>query len=302
MTAGARRADRLGLVRRPAILPAPRGPHRAQGDHHRSGRRISGGASARALGRPRRDPVAGEEAGVPQIEDFNGGDNAGSSYFQVNQRAGRRWSTAAQPDIQLWCNPIRMDAQIWFPGYRKRQDDQITADVILLHPSSRGWLTLKSANPKDAPAITLNNFADLADLRTARDGIRLARQIYATEPQASLTGEELLPGADKQTDDELDAHIRQWAGVTQHPVGTCAMGHGSMSVVDPQLRVHGIKGLRVVDASIMPTVPGGNTNAPVIMVAEKASDMILGINPLPAVHPAFDAMRVGEMRTGPSTF
>jgi choline dehydrogenase len=208
----------------------------------------------------------------------------------------------AQPDIQLWCNPIRMDAQIWFPGYRKRQDDQITADVILLHPSSRGWLTLKSANPKDAPAITLNNFADLADLRTARDGIRLARQIYATEPQASLTGEELLPGADKQTDDELDAHIRQWAGVTQHPVGTCAMGHGSMSVVDPQLRVHGIKGLRVVDASIMPTVPGGNTNAPVIMVAEKASDMILGINPLPAVHPAFDAMRVGEMRTGPSTF
>jgi choline dehydrogenase len=191
----------------------------------------------------------------------------------------------AQPDIQLWCNPVRMDAQIWFPGYRKRQQDQITADVILLHPHSRGWVTLKSADPKDYPAITINNFADPADLRTARDGIRIARAIYRTEPQARVTGEELLPGADKQTDDELDAHIRQWAGVTQHPVGTCAMGTGSMSVVDPQLRVHGIEGLRVVDASIMPTVPGGNTNAPTIMVAEKAADMILGLAPLPPEDP-----------------
>ena len=121
--------------------------------------------------------------------------------------------------------------------------------------------------------------------RTARDGIRIARRIYATEPQASLTGTELLPGADKQSDDELDAHIRQWAGVTQHPVGTCAMGTGSMSVVDPELRVHGIERLRVVDASIMPTVPGGNTNAPTIMVAEKAADMILGLAPLGAEFP-----------------
>jgi choline dehydrogenase len=191
----------------------------------------------------------------------------------------------AQPDIQLWCNPIRMDAQIWFPGYRKRQQDQITADVILLHPQSRGWVTLKSADPKDYPAITINNFAEPADLRTARDGIRIARRIYRTEPQASVTGDELLPGADRQTDDELDAHIRQWAGVTQHPVGTCAMGQGSMSVVDARLRVHGIDGLRVVDASIMPTVPGGNTNAPTIMVAEKAADMILGLPPLPPEDP-----------------
>ena len=195
----------------------------------------------------------------------------------------------AQPDIQLWCNPIRMDAKIWFPGFARRQEDQITADVILLHPQSRGWVTLKSADPKDFPAITLNNFAEAADLRTARDGIRIARRIYRTEPQASLTGVELLPGEDKQSDVDLDAHIRATAGVTQHPVGTCAMGHGSMSVVDPQLRVHGLEGLRVVDASIMPTVPGGNTNAPVIMVAEKAADMILGRPPLAAEHPEREA-------------
>jgi choline dehydrogenase len=186
----------------------------------------------------------------------------------------------AQPDIQLWCNPVRMDAELWFPFIRRRQEDRITADVILLHPHSRGWLELRSPDPAEPPAITLNNFADPADLRTARDGIRIARRIYRTEPQAGLTGEELLPGPALQSDEDLDAHIRAQAQVTQHPVGTCSMGRGSMSVVDPELRVHGIAGLRVVDASIMPTVPGGNTNGPTIMVAEKASDMILGWPPL----------------------
>jgi choline dehydrogenase len=178
-----------------------------------------------------------------------------------------------------------MDAEIWFPGIRKRQEDRITADVILLHPQSRGKVTLRSADPRDHPAILLNNFAEAADLRTARDGIRIARHIYASGRQGEITGDEILPGLDRQTDSELDAHIREHAQVTQHPVGTCAMGTGSMSVVDPELRVHGVEGLRVVDASIMPTVPGGNTNGPTIMVAEKASDMILGLPPLPAEHP-----------------
>jgi choline dehydrogenase len=187
----------------------------------------------------------------------------------------------ARPDIQLWSNPIRMDAQIWFPFFKKRQEDRITADVILLHPQSRGWLELVSPDPADFPEITLNNFSDPADLQTARDGIRLARKIYRTEPQASLTGKEVLPGEHLQSDEELDSHIRAMAEVTQHPVGTCSMGTGSNSVVDPQLRVHGTEGLRVVDASIMPTVPGGNTNAPTIMLAEKAADMILGKQPLP---------------------
>ncbi|MGB3794976.1 MAG: choline dehydrogenase [Alteraurantiacibacter sp.] len=187
-----------------------------------------------------------------------------------------------RPDIQLWSNPVRMDAHIWFPFFRKRQEDKITADVILLHPHSRGRVELASPDPQDFPQITLNIFSNAADFRTARDGIRLARKIYRTQPQASLTGEEVLPGDDVQSDEQLDDYIRARAEVTQHPVGTCSMGTGSMSVVDPRLRVHGIAGLRVVDASIMPTVPGGNTNAPTIMVAEKAADMILGKTPLPA--------------------
>ena len=191
----------------------------------------------------------------------------------------------AQPDIQIWANPVRMDAKLWFPGIVGRQEDQVTADVILLHPQSRGHVELRSADPADFPRILLNNFAESADLRTARDGIRIVREVYATQPQAGLIDAEILPGAALQSDAELDAHIRATAGVTQHPVGTCTMGVGSMSVVDPQLRVHGIEGLRVVDASIMPTVPGGNTNAPTIMVAEKAADMIRGRAPLPPQDP-----------------
>lgn len=187
----------------------------------------------------------------------------------------------AMPDIQLFANPVRLDAKIWFPFWRKRQQDQVTADVILLHPRSRGWMTLRSADPTDPPAITLNNFDDPEDMRTARDGIRLVRRIYRGGPQGQITGEEVVPGPGYESDEELDAHIRATAGVTQHPTGTCTMGRGPMAVVDPQLRVHGLTGLRVVDASIMPTVPGGNTNAPTIMVAEKAADMILGRAPLP---------------------
>ena len=186
----------------------------------------------------------------------------------------------AQPDIQLWCNPVRMDAEMWFPGIKPRQEDQITADVILLHPQSRGSVTLKTPNPADPPAIKLNLFSEAADFATARRGIAVARRIYRTPPQGELTGREILPGENLTTDAELDEHVRRYAEVTQHPVGTCAMGIGSMSVVDPQLRVYGVMGLRVVDASVMPTVPGGNTNGPTIMIAEKASDIILGKPPL----------------------
>lgn len=190
----------------------------------------------------------------------------------------------AQPDIQLWANPVRMDAKVWFPGIGERQEHRITADVILLHPHSRGWVKLASPDPRDKPAITLNIFSEAADFRTARDGIRVARRIYRTYPQGELTGDELTPGAHLDTDEELNDHVRRMAAVTQHPVGTCTMGHGAMSVVDPQLRVHGIDGLRVVDASIMPTVPGANTNGPTIMIAEKAADMILGHQPLEPEH------------------
>ena len=181
----------------------------------------------------------------------------------------------AQPDVQLMSNPIRMDAKIWFPGIRAQQEHRLTADAVCLHPQSRGWMKLRSSNPLDPPRVHLNAFGEQADIDTVIRGVELARQIYRTAPQSSITGEELRPGPGRRTRAELEAYVREAGGITQHPVGTCKMGVDVDAVVDPQLRVRGIDGLRVADASIMPTVTGGNTNAPSIMIGEKASDLIL---------------------------
>lgn len=182
----------------------------------------------------------------------------------------------AQPDIQLWCNPVKVGAHIWFPGIRAAPRHELTSDVILLHPESRGHVELRSPDPADKVKIHLNIFSAAADFTTARAGIRIARKLYGTEPMAGLVERETLPGEDATSDAALDEHIRQFAQVTQHPVGTCAMGTGPACVVDPELRVRGIVGLRVVDASVMPDVPGGNTNAPTIMIGEKAADILRG--------------------------
>ena len=184
-------------------------------------------------------------------------------------------SAQRQPDVQLMCNPVRMDARIWWP-MGPTQQHRITADVVVLHPQSRGSMRLRSANPADAPRIQLNLFSDPADMATARRGRAAARRIYATRPQADLVAAETAPGPTVGSDAEIEAYIRRTAGVTQHPVGTARMGSDERAVVDPQLRVRGVEGLRVIDASIMPTVPGGNCNATTIMLAEKGADLILG--------------------------
>jgi choline dehydrogenase len=188
----------------------------------------------------------------------------------------------AQPDIQLFSNPVKLTAHMWFPVFVKSPEHSFSADVILLHPQARGTVRLKSTDPREHPAIQLNLFDNEADFATARAGLRLARKIYGTEPMAGLIAREAIPGSDVQSDEAIDAHIRATAGTTQHPAGTCAMGTGPNAVVDPELRVHGIAGLRVVDASVMPDVPGGNTNGPTIMIAEKAADIIRGRSLPPA--------------------
>jgi choline dehydrogenase len=122
----------------------------------------------------------------------------------------------------------------------------------------------------------MNLLSDPRDWDLLRRGIRAARQIYRSGPQGELTGRELTPGEDVQSDEALNAFIRKHVELTQHPVGTCSMGTGDLAVVDPDLKVRGMTGLRVADASIMPTVPGGNTNAACIMIGEKAADLIRG--------------------------
>jgi choline dehydrogenase-like flavoprotein len=147
--------------------------------------------------------------------------------------------------------------------------------TILLRPKSRGRLTLASSAPDAMPVIDPRFFDDPDDMETLLRGVKFGRTILDAPAFAPFRGRELKPGADIQTDDALRDYIREFAATIFHPVGTCRMGADADAVVDPELRVDGIAGLRVADASIMPTIVGGNTNAPVIMIAEKAADMIL---------------------------
>lgn len=144
-------------------------------------------------------------------------------------------------------------------------------------PASRGQITLASADPLDQPLIDPAYLSVPSDLSQLVDGLRMAREIFHARPLGDILGRELGPGAEACTDAELGAYVRDRAsGTIFHPVGTCKMGTDELAVVDPALRVHGLDGLRVVDASIMPTLIGGNTNAPTIMIAEKAAAMMRG--------------------------
>jgi choline dehydrogenase len=140
---------------------------------------------------------------------------------------------------------------------------------------SRGRLTLASADPTAKPRIVNNLYEAAEDLRSQTAGVRLAMQLAQTMPLSGWVRAPFITPA-TESEDDITAHVRARAHAAYHPVGTCKMGIDELAVVDPQLRVHGVQGLRVVDASIMPTVPRGNTNAPTIAVAERAAELILG--------------------------
>ncbi|MGA9402738.1 MAG: GMC family oxidoreductase N-terminal domain-containing protein [Haladaptatus sp.] len=143
-----------------------------------------------------------------------------------------------------------------------------------LRPESRGEITLGSTDPFDHPVIDPNYLTEEKDMEVMVEGVRRAREIAQADAMDEYRGEEIWPGEDAQTDAEIREHIRETAHTVYHPVGTCKMGDDEMAVVDDSLRVHGVENLRVVDASIMPTLTGGNTNAPTIAIAEKGADMI----------------------------
>lgn len=153
---------------------------------------------------------------------------------------------------------------------------------VLLRPKSTGRVFLQSADPKIAPGIDPDFLAESDDVETIVRGLRIARRLVETEPFAPYRGAEIDPGREVESADGMAAYVREKSHTAYHPVGTCTMGPGKEAVVDAELKVHGIAGLRVADASIMPTLIGGNTNGPAIMVGEKAADIILGKPPLPA--------------------
>ena len=176
------------------------------------------------------------------------------------------------PDIQFHVQPLSADK----PGDGAHKFSAFTSSTCQLRPESRGHIELKTADPHDHPAIHSNYLATELDRWTTIEGIKISRKIMGAPAMASVIASEHLPGSHLQTDDELLAAAREISQTIYHPVGTCKMGNDPAAVVDDQLRVRDIEALRVVDASIMPTLTSGNTNAPTIMIAEKASDMILG--------------------------
>jgi choline dehydrogenase len=151
----------------------------------------------------------------------------------------------------------------------------ITMNINVLRSDSKGSIHIRCAEPNEAPAIKFNFLSSPLDREGLLAAMRKARELMATAPLADIAGEEIAPGISHQTDEELLQWVRDHAETTYHPIGTCKMGSDPMAVVDNELRVHGIKGLRIADASIMPTLTSGNTNAPSIMVGEKCAAMIL---------------------------
>ena len=195
----------------------------------------------------------------------------------VRSRAG-----IEHPDLQLTFLPLglagdEVQAEVSIGRHA------FTTHCDLMRPTSRGSLTLRSADPRDRPRLLFNYMATPEDMAAMVTGVRLVRELHAQPALASRGGEELRPGPAIVSDEEVEAWLRETIGTSYHPVGTCRMGPDPdpLAVVDPELKVRGMEGLRVVDASIMPDLVSGNTNAPCIMIGEKAADMILGRAPLP---------------------
>lgn len=181
-----------------------------------------------------------------------------------------------RPDLEAMFVPTAMDARVWFPGIVKGKGPMFTTSTIILRPDARGWVKLRSSNPLHKPRIFWNLLGTESDRALMRHGLRWMRDLIASAPLNTMIGEEIRPGPAAQTDAELDAYIRTNIATAHHPTSTCTMGVGPSAVVDHQLRVYGVERLRVADASIMPIIVGGHTNAPSIMIGEKAAAMLRG--------------------------
>ena len=183
-----------------------------------------------------------------------------------------RHTPDARCDLQFHFVPALLDQH----GRHRLDGCGYTLHACALRPKSRGTIRLKSADPSTHAAIRPNYLGDAEghDLKMLLEGARLSREIFAQSAFAPYRGEEIFPGEAARTDADLETFVRRKAETIYHPVGTCRMGHGEGAVVDSELRVHDIDGLRVVDASVMPTLIGGNTNAPTMMIAERAAELL----------------------------
>jgi choline dehydrogenase len=196
----------------------------------------------------------------------------------------RMRAESERPEIELLVTPVSPDTRIWVPGLMPSVGHCFSSRIAVLHPRSKGRVTLRSANPSDRVRILWNLFDDPYDLETLRLGLKAVRSIFAQEPIRGVIAREVYPGDAISSDAEIDEYLRRNCATAHHPASTCRMGSDENAVVDEQLRVRGVEGLRVADCSVMPHVVGSNTNAPTIMIAEKAADMMRGRAPLPPAH------------------
>jgi choline dehydrogenase len=190
---------------------------------------------------------------------------------QVGGAACTRHSINGRPDVQFNVMPLSVDK----PGDPLHRYSGFTASVWQCHPASRGTLEIRSADPFDAPCITPNYLAEQIDRDTMTAGVEMLREIYHQPAFRDLWDEEVLPGPGVTGDAQLLDFIRKYGGTVFHCSGTCRMGSDASAVVDPALRVQGVDALRVIDASVMPTVTSANTNAPTIMIGEKGAELVL---------------------------
>ncbi len=200
--------------------------------------------------------------------------------LSVNQGGGffRTSADRDRPNMQLYFSPVSYTRAL--PGKRALMSPDPFAGFLLgvsnCHPKSRGRIEIRSADPFAAPKITPNYLSDEADVVELLEAGRMLRRISATRPMREIIRREIKPGVEVESDEAMIADIRERSGTVFHPCGTCAMGpDAATSVVDPRLRVHGVEGLRVIDASIFPKITAGNLNAPTIMVGEKGAAMVL---------------------------
>jgi choline dehydrogenase len=235
-------------------------------DHYvvRISHRVRGAVSVNTLARGLR---LAREA-IRFAVDGRGALTFGVTTAQVFCRSARE---KASPDLQLLFTPASYDAARFLALER---EDGMTVAVCPVRPDSRGTIMAASPDASVYPVITPNYLSDPADERVLLAGMRLARAIFASPALAAHSVTETLPGCDIDTDDALLDYARRYGTTLYHPIGTCRMGEGPGAVVDSRLRVRGLDGLRVIDASVMPIITTGNTNAPTIMIGEKGADMI----------------------------
>lgn len=224
----------------------------------------------RSLNDDVRNPVRLTQMGLDWLLRGRGPLTVGAG--QVGGAAYTKHADPGRPDIQFNVMPLSVDR----PGTPLHKYSGFTASIWQCHPESVGRIDIASADPMAAPRIVPNYLSAERDQKTVVEGVKILREIYQQPSFRNLWDKEIVPGEDAQTDAQLLESARQTGGTVYHPVGTCRMGTDADAVTDPQLRVRGVDGLRVIDASVMPRITSANTNAPTLMIAEKGASHVLG--------------------------